>query len=55
MVVVLLLIVLALILVLIGMVGENLSYVVYIAATVFFVALVRAAVLWRRTGRRPVR
>lgn len=55
MVVVLLLVVLALVLVLIGMVGENLSYVVYIAGAVLFVALVQGAVLWRRTGRRPVR
>ncbi|GGJ78880.1 hypothetical protein GCM10011583_08090 [Streptomyces camponoticapitis] len=55
MIVVLLLIILALVLGMIGFVGEGLFFLLFIGVAVLFGAFVHAAVLWRRTGRRPVR
>ncbi len=52
---ILLLIIVALVLGIIGVVAEGLAYLLFIGSFVLVAALVLAALLWRRTGRRPAR
>ncbi|WTW99455.1 hypothetical protein OG216_41650 [Streptomycetaceae bacterium NBC_01309] len=49
------LVVIAIVLGIIGAVADGLGYLLAIGVVVFVAALVLLAVMWRRTGRRPVR
>lgn len=49
------LVVIAIVLGIIGAVADGLGYLLAIGVVVFVAALAYLAVMWRRTGRRPVR